>query len=170
MGDEFLLRELMENLVANAIQYTPDGGHVAIGCALRESERSCIVEDSGPGIAPAERPKVFKRFYRVPGSNADGSGLGLTIAREIARDHAALIEIITPAGGSGTRIEVRFPHHAAPRAPRAKRAGSASAQLSQRLQDGNAAAAASPCDEAPAPARRSARAACSGFTSGSRAA
>ncbi len=70
MGDEFLLRELMDNLVANAIQYTPGGGHVGIGCSLRGSGALVYVEDTGPGIAPAERPKVFKRFYRVPGSSA----------------------------------------------------------------------------------------------------
>jgi len=68
-----------------------------------------FVEDNGTGIAPAERLKVFNRFYRVPGTNPEGSGLGLTIAREIARDHLADIEIATPASGRGTRVEVRFP-------------------------------------------------------------
>lgn len=109
MGDEFLLRELLDNLLTNAVQYTPEGGHITIGCNSSEAGSMVFVEDNGTGIAPAERLKVFNRFYRVPGTNPDGSGLGLTIAREIARDHLADIEIATPAGGQGTRVEVRFP-------------------------------------------------------------
>lgn len=109
MGDEFLLRELLDNLLTNAVQYTPDGGHVLIGCNSNDARSAVFVEDSGPGIAPPERLKVFNRFYRVPGTRSDGSGLGLTIAREIARDHLAEIDIATPASGSGTRVEVRFP-------------------------------------------------------------
>jgi two-component system sensor histidine kinase TctE len=109
MGDEFLLRELLDNLLTNAVIYTPAGGHVVIGCHASEGGSLVFVEDSGSGIPAAERNKVFNRFYRMPGTTADGSGLGLTIAREIARDHLAEIEIATPANGKGTRVEVRFP-------------------------------------------------------------
>lgn len=109
MGDEFLLRELLDNLLTNAVLYTLRGGHVTIGCHAGESGSVVFVEDTGTGIPPVERLKVFNRFYRIPGTSADGSGLGLTIAREIARDHLAEIEIATPASGQGTRVEVRFP-------------------------------------------------------------
>ncbi len=109
LGDEFLLRELLDNLLTNAVQYTPEGGHVTIGCNSSDAGSMVFFEDNGGGIPPAERLKVFNRFYRMPGTNPDGSGLGLTIAREIARDHLAEIEIATPAGGAGTRVEVRFP-------------------------------------------------------------
>jgi two-component system sensor histidine kinase TctE len=109
LGDEFLLRELLDNLLTNAVLYTPAGGHVVIGCHASDGGSLVFVEDSGSGIPPAERLKVFNRFYRMPGTSADGSGLGLTIAREIARDHLAEIEIATPAAGTGTRVEVRFP-------------------------------------------------------------
>lgn len=67
------------------------------------------VEDNGVGIADDERTRVFEKFYRVPGTRGEGSGLGLAIVAEIARDHRANVRISTPAGHSGTRIEVRFP-------------------------------------------------------------
>jgi signal transduction histidine kinase len=67
------------------------------------------VEDDGPGIAPAERGRVFERFYRVPGSPAGGSGLGLAIVREIAAQHGATVELGDGDGGRGTRVSVSFP-------------------------------------------------------------
>ena len=93
LGDGMMLRELLSNLIDNALRYTPAGGSVTVrvrsdaGLALLE------VEDTGPGIAPGERPRVFERFYRILGSSASGSGLGLAIVREIAQQHDAEIEI-----------------------------------------------------------------------------
>jgi len=92
-GSAMMLRELLSNLIDNALRYTPAGGSVTVrvrsdaGLALLE------VEDTGPGIAPGERPRVFERFYRILGSSASGSGLGLAIVREIAQQHGAEIEI-----------------------------------------------------------------------------
>ena len=90
-----MLRELLSNLIDNALRYTPAGGSVTVrvrrdgagGPALLE------VEDTGPGIAPSERERVFERFYRILGSNTQGSGLGLAIVREIAQQHGAEIDI-----------------------------------------------------------------------------
>jgi two-component system sensor histidine kinase TctE len=93
LGDAMMLRELLSNLIDNALRYTPPGGSVTVrvrsdaGLALLE------VEDTGPGIAPGERPRVFERFYRILGSSASGSGLGLAIVREIAQQHGTEIEI-----------------------------------------------------------------------------
>jgi two-component system OmpR family sensor kinase len=67
------------------------------------------VADSGPGIAPAERARVFDRFYRVPGSPGTGSGLGLAIVRSVAEAHGATVALGERDGG-GLRVQVRFPH------------------------------------------------------------
>ena len=92
-GSAMMLRELLSNLIDNALRYTPAGGSVTV--RVRASGRHCLleVEDTGPGIAPAERARVFERFYRILGSSASGSGLGLAIVREIAYQHGADIEI-----------------------------------------------------------------------------
>ncbi len=109
LGDEFLLRELLDNLLTNAVQYTQPGGRIDIGCAAADTGSIVYVEDNGVGIADEERTRVFEKFYRVPGTRGEGSGLGLAIVAEIARDHRANVRVSTPAGHSGTRIEVRFP-------------------------------------------------------------
>jgi two-component system sensor histidine kinase TctE len=92
-GNATMQRELLSNLIDNALRYTPSGGSVTV--RVRSDDESAIleVEDTGPGIPPVERPHVFERFYRILGSSADGSGLGLAIVREIARQHGAEIDI-----------------------------------------------------------------------------
>ncbi|HWS74111.1 MAG TPA: sensor histidine kinase N-terminal domain-containing protein [Quisquiliibacterium sp.] len=107
-----LLREMFNNLIDNAISYTPSGGQVTVRLRREGRETVFEVEDTGPGIPPAERKLVFERFYRVLGSEASGSGLGLSIVSEIASQHGALVSIDDggPAGRPrGARITVRFP-------------------------------------------------------------
>ncbi len=112
-GYEWLLRELLANLVDNAIQYTPQGGRVTIRCG-RAEQAFLEVEDNGPGIDAAEREKVLERFYRVAGTAAQGNGLGLAIAQEIARSHGASLQLqdANSAGGvaRGLRITLVFPN------------------------------------------------------------
>jgi two-component system sensor histidine kinase TctE len=67
------------------------------------------VEDNGSGIAPEERTRVFERFYRVLGTEADGCGLGLAIVREVAQGHGATVSLDDGATGRGTAVHVRFP-------------------------------------------------------------
>ena len=89
-GHEWLLRELLGNLVDNAVKYTPAGGSVTIRCGTVASPSGDVfleVVDSGPGIVPEERTKALERFYRVLGTQGEGNGLGLAIADEIARVH-----------------------------------------------------------------------------------
>lgn len=107
--DPFLLREMLNNLIDNAICYTPAGGHITV--RIRKSSNSAMidVEDSGIGIPEAERDKVFERFYRIPGGTPEGCGLGLAIVREIAQGHDGTTEISQGAGGRGTRVTVSFP-------------------------------------------------------------
>lgn len=94
-GNPMMLRELLSNLIDNALRYTPQGGAVTVRVRANAMEDQAIleVEDTGPGIPPSERSHVFERFYRILGSNAEGSGLGLAIVREIALQHGANVEI-----------------------------------------------------------------------------
>jgi two-component system sensor histidine kinase TctE len=92
-GNAIMLRELLSNLIDNALRYTPSGGSVTVRLRASSGQVLLEVEDTGPGIAPGERPRVFERFYRILGSSASGSGLGLAIVREIAQQHGADIEI-----------------------------------------------------------------------------
>ena len=95
MGHALLLREMLRNLIDNALQYTPPGGTVTVRLLDDPFGQVVVlqVEDSGPGIAPAERDQVFHPFYRSLGTNVDGSGLGLAIVREIAQQHGAEITL-----------------------------------------------------------------------------
>ena len=108
-GIEWLLREMIENLIDNALRFAPRGGIVTARCGTAGSSIFLEVEDNGPGIPERERIRVLERFYRIPGGRSDGSGLGLAIVDEISRVHAAAISITSGAGGSGTRIRVDFP-------------------------------------------------------------
>lgn len=110
-GHEWLLRELVGNLLDNALKYTPEGGMVTLRCAWAASgERTVLleVEDDGPGVPVAERSRVFERFYRVPGASGEGNGLGLAIAAEIARVHRSQLFVDTGRGGKGARFTLLF--------------------------------------------------------------
>jgi len=108
-ADPFLVRELLNNLIDNAINYTLSGGHITIRVLQNERRPTLEVEDDGCGIPDDEREKVFERFYRSAGGNPEGCGLGLAIVREIAQGHGATATIHNGAGGRGTRIVIAFP-------------------------------------------------------------
>ncbi|MBL8524689.1 MAG: sensor histidine kinase N-terminal domain-containing protein [Betaproteobacteria bacterium] len=109
-GNADLLRELVSNLVDNAIRYTPACGRISARLLAGDVSEGVVleVEDTGIGIPPAERDLVFERFYRVVGTAVTGSGIGLAIVREIAARHAASVSVDTPAGGTGSVFRVRF--------------------------------------------------------------
>lgn len=118
MGQPVLVGELVRNLIDNALQYTPCGGVVTARVLADPFGQVVVlqVEDSGPGIPPAERALVFQPFYRVLGNGADGTGLGLAIVQEIAASHEAEVTIAEaslrhPGGGPGAMFTVRFPRH-----------------------------------------------------------
>ena len=109
-ADPLLIGELVSNLVDNALRYTPRGGTVTLGVrALADAHVAIEVVDTGPGIALAERERVFDPFYRGADVPSGGTGLGLAIVRAIADAHEADIVIGEGAGGQGTRIRVSFP-------------------------------------------------------------
>lgn len=116
MGNRFMLQDLVDNLIDNAIRYAPLGGTVTVKCQ-RQGLRVClIVEDNGPGIAEHNRNAVFDRFYRVD-STTPGTGLGLSIVRDIASQHGASIAITARTGEPGTIFTVEFPNVADISAP-----------------------------------------------------
>ena len=105
-GEPHLLRELIGNLVDNAIRYGRPGGEATLG--LTTAPVTLYVDDNGDGIPAEERTLVLERFYRRSEANGDGSGLGLAIAREISARHGARLSIRDNPCSHGTRIEVVF--------------------------------------------------------------
>jgi two-component system sensor histidine kinase TctE len=107
-GNPTLLQELVRNLVDNAMKYSPSSKEkpaIVTARVLADpiSKRPMLqVEDSGPGIAAAERALIFQPFYRVLGSDTDGSGLGLSIVQEIAGKHGATVRVEDGKPGQGT--------------------------------------------------------------------
>lgn len=109
-ADRVLLRELVTNLVHNAVTYTQEGGHVTVWVGWHEARPCLRVEDNGPGIPPAERDKVFERFHRSASSGTPGSGLGLSIVKEICARYGIGVTLDEPgAGGPGLCVTLLWP-------------------------------------------------------------
>jgi len=108
LGDPQLLRELLANLLDNALIHTRRGGRVTVRTRRKPGIALLELEDDGPGIPEAERERVFERFYRVPGTVTEGGGLGLAIVREIADRHDASVKLLTPPAGRGLLVRVSF--------------------------------------------------------------
>ncbi|NDP61854.1 ATP-binding protein [Polaromonas sp.] len=100
---------LLRNLLENAVKYTPPGGQVDVSLALVDGSPVLSVEDSGPGIAPELRPRVFDRFFRASDTaQQSGSGLGLAIVKAIADRHGAVLTLGESPRLGGLKVEVRF--------------------------------------------------------------
>jgi two-component system OmpR family sensor kinase len=107
VGNPDALRTMLNNLVDNAIRYCPEGSRVDVAIDGDERLISLTVQDTGPGIPEAELPRIFDRFYRVPGTQSQGSGLGLAIVKQIAATHDA--DVSLENGSCGLRVHVSFP-------------------------------------------------------------
>jgi len=114
-ADPALLRDLIVNLVDNAVRYTPAGGRVDVSVqpASAAAGARLVVTDDGPGIRPEERARVFDRFYRRAGTVPPGSGLGLAIVKAIADAHGAAVQLSEGPAGNGLTVTVSFPPEAA---------------------------------------------------------
>lgn len=111
IGDIGLIQRVLENLMRNAIRFTPRGGEIAITVAEKPESLAVAVADNGPGIADADIPRIFDRFYRaVDGDEArsDSSGLGLAIVKRILDLHGSRITV-TSKVDRGTRFEFELP-------------------------------------------------------------
>ena len=106
-GDAVLLKELLSNLIDNAISYGRVNGNIFVSL-IYDDHLCLLVEDDGDGIPEAEQDQIFERFYRIQGSPGDGCGLGLAIVKEIADLHQAKIQISNRLDGKGTVIKVTF--------------------------------------------------------------
>lgn len=109
IGDKTMLREMIVNLVDNALRYTPAGGAVMVALRGRDGQCELKVSDNGPGIPPEERGRVFERFYRVIANGGEGSGLGLAIVREVVAAADGTVTLDSPSTGSGLVVTVRLP-------------------------------------------------------------
>ncbi len=112
LGDEPQVSVLLENLIENALRYTPAGGVVDVSARMEDGRPVIRVTDDGPGIPQAQRQRVFERFHRgelALSQSGGGSGLGLAIVKAIAQRHRATVELCTPAAGRGLQVCVRFP-------------------------------------------------------------
>lgn len=109
--DEQRVAQVVDNLLSNAVKYTPAGGEVRVRLVVEGSRVELEVADTGIGIAPAERNRLFQRFYRTREAEArsiPGLGLGLNITRSIVESHGGRIELDSEPG-RGTRVRVRLP-------------------------------------------------------------
>lgn len=92
-GDPTLLAEMLDNIIDNALRYTPRGGAVTVRCGRKDHRLYLSVEDTGPGIPETAHAKIFERFYRLEGTPGDGAGLGLAIVKEVAQKHRAIVQL-----------------------------------------------------------------------------
>ena len=107
-GNAERLKELLFNLLDNAIRYTQNGGKVTMSIELTETRVKLKVSDNGPGVIELERDRIFERFHRIIGSDQEGSGLGLAIVKDIAELHGANINMTDETKHKGLEIIVSF--------------------------------------------------------------
>ncbi|MEO5965891.1 MAG: HAMP domain-containing sensor histidine kinase, partial [Candidatus Limnocylindrales bacterium] len=111
-ADRLRLGQALDNLVGNAVRYTPPGGHVVLGLATEGSHAVVSVRDDGPGLTPAQAERVFERFYRADPSrsrDAGGSGLGLAITKSLVEAMGGSVTVASPGPGGGSVFAVRLP-------------------------------------------------------------
>lgn len=111
LGDPVFLRELLVNLIDNSLRYCPPESVVTVRIQRRAGSTRLQVEDNGPGIPESERERVLARFYRLPSHSgqSNGCGLGLAIVNEIVLRHRAILELTSPAQGTGLIVNLLFP-------------------------------------------------------------
>ena len=102
------LRSVLDNLIENALRYTPEGGVVDVRLVNEAGKPAVEVIDTGPGIPPDMLPRVFDRFFRVPGGQARGSGLGLAIAQAAAQRCGLRVTLRNREDRSGLVARVEF--------------------------------------------------------------
>jgi two-component system, OmpR family, sensor histidine kinase TctE len=113
LGNAMLVKELILNLIDNAIRYTPNKGKVTVGVENNDHNICFYVQDNGIGIDPKYQTQIFERFYRVLGTKVEGCGLGLTIVKEIADRHHATVELLSEGENMGAKFTVYFPKNQA---------------------------------------------------------
>ena len=108
-GDAGLLSILFRNVIDNAIRYSAPGTKVDVGMEIADSDVRVTVRDAGPGVPAEQRANVGRRFYRAPGTQAPGSGLGLSIVQRIVDLHRGTIRLDSPATTIGLQVTITLP-------------------------------------------------------------
>ena len=111
-ADEGKIRLVLENLISNALKFTPDNGQMFIRAAMDDETLVLEVADSGPGVAPEDQPRIFEAFYqgrRLQGGPVGGTGIGLSVVMECVQAHGGEIQLVEAARFSGAHFEVRLP-------------------------------------------------------------
>ncbi|MBK8726877.1 MAG: HAMP domain-containing histidine kinase [Holophagaceae bacterium] len=113
LGDERWLRQVLANLLDNALKFTPSGGHVRVELQTEGSEVQIGVEDTGPGIPAEQLPRIFERFYQGDSartrSDTQGTGLGLAISAWIVEAHGGNLTAVNRSDTPGCRMTMRLP-------------------------------------------------------------
>lgn len=108
-GDERRIEQILNNLMSNALRFTPEGGKITLKIVQQGNMLSFVVEDTGPGISPEDLPFIFERFYRGNrNTSSEGTGLGLAIARQLALAHGGTLEAANRPEG-GAKFTLRLP-------------------------------------------------------------
>jgi two-component system sensor histidine kinase GlrK len=122
-ADEGKLRLVLENLISNAIKFTPEKGQIAINAKMDGPELVIEVTDSGPGVAPEDKDRIFEAFYqgrRLQGGPVGGTGIGLSVVHECVQAHGGTIELKTESDIGGAYFLVRLPLRRADDRPQLK--------------------------------------------------
>lgn len=110
LGDETLLERVFLNVIENSANASKSGGEIKVALCHAQHGFNVVVEDYGTGIAPADLPRIFEKFYRAPCATARGSGLGLAISKEVMTALGGTISVASPITGlGGTRLTLYFP-------------------------------------------------------------
>ena len=109
LGRSFLLREMLENLIHNSVNYAGEGARVTVRTFQQDGQAVLEVEDTGPGIPEVDRERVFLRFQRGAQPVGNGSGLGLAIAQDIALSHGGTLTLHDGTHGQGLRVRLALP-------------------------------------------------------------
>ncbi len=111
-ADEGKIKLVLENLISNALKFTPDRGSMLVRAALDEGTLVIEVADSGPGIAADDRPRIFEAFYqgrRLQGGPVGGTGIGLSVVQECVQAHGGTVELVDESGYPGAHFRVELP-------------------------------------------------------------
>ena len=130
-GDGVRVQQIASNLIANAVKFTPPGGHIGVHLVASEGEALLEVEDTGDGIAPEDMPVIFEAFRQGGSRRRGGLGIGLDLVKRLTELHGGTVEVYSEGSGYGARFQVRLPLAKAP-APAAPRRAAPTTRLDGR--------------------------------------